>query len=426
MSDLACLGGKPVISGEFAPYPSMGEAERRAVADVVASGCLSGFYGSPGPEFMGGPKVREFEAAWAAKFGVKHAISMNSNTSGLLAAMGAIKLSPGDEVILPPWTMTATAMVPLYYGAIPVFADIEDETFGLDPAKVAELITGKTKAVLAVNLFGHPARLAELRALADEHGLYLIEDNAQAPLAHENGQATGTVGHIGVASLNFHKHIHTGEGGMCVTNDDGLATRLALIRNHGENCTNLAADGDITNLIGLNLRLTELQAAVGLAQLGDIETHVTKRETIARALSEGVRELDGLTAPVVRAGCRHNYYVWLLRYDEKITGLSRDAFSKALAAEGFPHAQAYLAPLYRLPVFRERKAIGRDGWPFTLTDRTYQDGLCPVTERLHEHEALLFEPCAHDLAEDDVELLLKAIRKVHKHRADLSGRAAAE
>ena len=149
MSKLALLGGEPVIKGDLPPYPSMGEKEKAAVAEVVASGCLSGFFGSPGPEFLGGPKVRAFEEAWAARFGVKHAVTVNSNTSGLIAAMGAIGISPGDEVIVPPWTMSATVVAPLFYGGIPVFADIEDATFCIDPARVREQTSRKSSAISA-------------------------------------------------------------------------------------------------------------------------------------------------------------------------------------------------------------------------------------------------------------------------------------
>jgi len=419
MSKLALHGGTPVIAEPLAAYPSMGESEEQAVLEVVRSGCLSGFFGSPGPEFLGGPKVRAFEEAWGAQYGIRHAVSVNSATSGLMAAMGAIGISPGDEVIVPPWTMSATAVAPLFYGGIPVFADIEDETFCIDPESVAANITPKTKAIIAVNLFGHPARLSALRKLADDKGLFLIEDNAQSPMATEDGNKAGTVGHIGVFSLNFHKHIHTGEGGFCVTNDDNLATRLQLIRNHGENATQELAGGDITNIVGMNLRMTELSAAIGLAQLQNIDSHVSARESIANTLSDGTRDLEGWTVPIVRDGCRHNYYVWMARYDETATGVPREMFSKALAAEGFPHATGYLPPLYRLPLFQERKAFGRDGFPFTLSERTYDGPLCPVTERLHEKEAVLFEPCTVSADEDAIALMIEAIRKVHKHRDDL-------
>jgi len=420
MSKLALLGGTPVIDGDLPPYPSMGEAEENAVRDVVRSGCLSGFFGSAGPEFLGGPKVREFETAWSKSFGVKHAVTVNSATSGLMAAMGAIGVSPGDEVIVPPWTMSATAMAPLIYGGIPVFADIEDQTFCIDPDAVRSAITAKTRAIVAVNLFGHPAPLTELRAIADEHGLYLIEDDAQAPLADDNRHGSGSVGHIGVASLNFHKHIHTGEGGVCVTDDDDLACRLRLIRNHGENATEELGGGEIANIVGFNLRMTELSAAVGLVQLANIEEHVGRREALAQRLSDGTRDLPGWTVPVVREGCRHNYYVWNVRYDADVVGVSRELFSKALTAEGFPHAVGYVPPLYRLPLFRERKAIGRDGFPFSLGERSYEDGLCPVAERLHEREAVLFEPCAYDADDDLAGRLVEAIRKVYDNRDQLN------
>ncbi|MGJ3258693.1 MAG: DegT/DnrJ/EryC1/StrS family aminotransferase [Rhodospirillales bacterium] len=417
---LALLGGSPVIGDPFADYMSMGEAEEDAVRRVVQSGCLSGFFGSPGPEFGGGPEVQAFEAEWSARFGIEHTVSVNSATSGLYAACGAIGLSPGDEVIVPPWTMSASVAAPIFYGGIPVFADIEDETFCIDPAEVEKRITDKTKAIMCVNLFGHPARLHDLRALADRHGIHLIEDNAQSPLGSENGKPTGCIGHIGIYSLNFHKHIHTGEGGMCVTADDDLATRLRLIRNHGENCTDMLDGGPITNMVGMNLRMTEMSAAVGRVQLANADAHVEARERIAKRLTDGLQGLDGLTPPVTRDGCRHNFYVWMMKVDEAALGVSRSLFSEALAAEGFPHATGYVAPLYRLPMFRQRIALGRDGWPFTLTERTYDDVHCPVTEDMHENRALLFEPCAYDLSDDDVDRMIEAVRKVHAGRGQLN------
>ena len=276
---------------------------------------------------------------------------------------------------------------------------------------------------MAVNLFGHPARLRELRDLADRHGIYLIEDNAQAPLGSEEGVATGMIGHIGIASLNYHKHIHTGEGGVCVTDDDDLANRIQLIRNHAENLVEHDGIADAVNMVGFNFRMTELSAAVGLVQLADIERHVSARERLAEILSDGTRDLEGWAVPKVRAGCRHNYYIWLVKFDQEVMGVSRELFSKALAAEGFPHYLAYVPPLYRLPLFQRRVAIGREGWPFTLTDRRYDDGLCPVTERLHENEAICFEPCAYDVDDALAAKMVAAIRKVHTHRRDLNALA---
>jgi dTDP-4-amino-4,6-dideoxygalactose transaminase len=333
--------------------------------------------------------------------------------------MAAIGVSPGDEVIVPPYTMSATVAAPLIYGGIPVFVDIDRETMTLNPARVAAAITPRTRAILVVNLFGQPAHLRELRELADRRGIMLVEDNAQGPLASENNRYAGTIGHIGVFSLNYHKHIHTGEGGICVTDDPALARRLQLVRNHAENIVDSDEASDLANMVGFNFRLGELGAAVGIEQLRKIETHVARREHVGKRLSEGIADLEGLRAPAGRDGCRHVYYVWALRIDPEWLGATRAQFSKALAAEGFPHFCGYVAPLYRLPMFRRRIAIGRDGFPFTLSNVCYQDVSCPITEALHEHELVGFEPCAYDLNDTDLDCLVAAIRKVHAARDEL-------
>lgn len=418
---LAIFGGTPAVTRRFALYPSVGQAEADAVARVMASGTLSAFYGSWGDEFLGGPMVKRFERAWADRFRVKHAVSVNSATSGLIAAMGAIGVTPGCEVIVPPYTMSATAVAPLFYGGIPVFADIDEDTFTLDVDAVRAAITPKTKAILAVNLFGHPARLAALRELADKHGIYLVEDNAQAILAEEDGRYAGTVGHIGVFSLNYHKHVHTGEGGMCTTNDDRLAQRLQMIRNHAENIVEPLGIEDPTNLVGQNYRMTEMSAAVGLAQLERLDHHVGRRATLGRILTETSEGLEGLSPARARAGCTHAYYLWTARIDESRLGVTRAVFSKALAAEGFTHFNGYVRPLYLLPLFQRRIAFGT--YPFNLTERTYPKGLCPVTERMHERELLCYETCAEDVDEEGARLLGAAICKVHAQRDELRARA---
>jgi dTDP-4-amino-4,6-dideoxygalactose transaminase len=316
--------------------------------------------------------------------------------------------------------MSATVMAPVIYGAIPVFADIEEETFGLDPEAVRKAITPKTKAIIAVNLFGHPARVDELLKIAEENKLILLEDNAQSPLAEDNGRFAGTIGHIGVFSLNFHKHIHTGEGGMCVTNDDNLALRLKLIRNHGENVVEQYKIEDLTNLVGFNFRLTEIQAAIGMEQLKSIDRHVGKREALARALTAGIKGLKGLTAPKVRPGCRHVYYVWAVRLNEKVLGISRKTYCNALNAEGFPAFEGYVKPLYLLPVFQKKTAFGKNGFPFSMSaDVNYDKGICPVCERMYEKEFIGFEPCSYYIDEMQTELLIEAIKKVHTHLDEL-------
>ena len=412
MTKLAISGGIPHIQKVFRPYQSIGKEEAEAVQHVMQSGVLSEFLGVWGDKFDGGPWIKKFEEDWSRKFLVKHSISMNSATSGLFAAMGAIGLSPGDEVIVPPYTMSATVMAPLVYGGIPVFVDIEADSFCLDPSAVAEAVTGKTKAIIAVNLFGHPARLAELRSLADRSGIYLIEDNSQAPLAQEFGRFSGTVGDIGIFSLNYHKHVHTGEGGVCVTDSDELALRLRLIRNHGENAAEPAELQDLTNLIGFNYRLTEIAAAIGIEQLKKIDRLVQHREATSIQLSTELSGVEGLTPPHIRQDARHVFYVWSAKYSEEITGIPRRVVVKALEAEGVPSFGAYVKPLYLLPTFQKRIAIGANGFPFTLSDRRYEKGLCPVTERMHEREILVFPMCSFDLTSEDVTLVAEAVKKV--------------
>jgi len=417
-TDLALLGGAPVAGSNFTRRNPFGEEEVRAVSEALQSGVLSGFLGAPGDDFLGGPIVKTFERAWRERFSVMHAVSVNSATSGLIAAVGAGRIGPGDEVIVPPLTMSATAVAPLAYGAIPIFADVDLDTFCIAPDAVLAAITPRTRAIIAVNLFGHPAPLAALRQIADDHGLLLIEDNAQAPLAGENGQLAGTVGHIGVFSLNVHKHINTGEGGMCVTADDELADRLQLIRNHGENA--VATTADISNLFGFNLRMTELTAAVGVEQLKKLDHFVAESVQIAEMWTNELADLEGIIPPVVRSGCDHVYYTWAMRYDAARNGLSREVFSKALAAEGIPHSVGYVDPLYRLPLFQRKIGMGRDGFPFNVGEPNYASGLCPNAEQLHDHEFLRFDTCTFDVASDFATSVVLGIRKVHENRHKLA------
>jgi perosamine synthetase len=420
MSKLAMLGGTPAVQEPLRVYRTIGNEEAAAVAKVMDSGMLSGFVGAFCPEFNGGEEVQALEKEWAEAFGVRHAVTVNSNTSGLIAALGALGLGPGDEVIVPPFSMSATAMAPLFYGGIPVFVDVEPNFFCLDANKVEDAITSRTRVILAVNLFGLPADLLRLRQLADKYGLFLVEDNAQSPLAKQGNLFAGTVGHVGVFSLNYHKHFHAGEGGICTTDDTRLADRMRMIRNHGENAADELGDGDYTNLIGFNFRMTELSAAIGREQLKKAPELVAKRVEIAERLTAQLSDLDGLTPPQVRESCTHVYYLWAAQYDESIVGVPREMFAKALAAEGVPNSVGYVKPLYLLPTFQRRIAIGPEGFPFTLSNITYPEGLCPVVERLYKSEILEYFICSYDPTDTQVEQIITAFRKVYAERKTLA------
>lgn len=422
LATLAIAGGSPAVRRPLETFNAIGKREKVAVMKFLdGGGVQSGFHGSARPSFFGGEQVQAFEQAWSARFGVKHSVSMNSATSGLMAAMGAIGISPGDEVIVPSYTMSATALAPLVYGGIPAFVDIEPDYYCLDADKVAAAITPATRAIIAVNLFGHPADLVRLRTLADARGLFLIEDNAQAVLAEDNGRLAGTIGHIGVYSLNVHKHIQVGEGGVCVTDDAQLALRLQLIRNHGENVIDWLGVEDLTNLIGFNYRMTEITAAMARVQLDRVDELVDRVERVCNALTAGLSDLPGFTPPRVRSGCRHNYYMWSAQFDAEQVGTTREKFSQALMAEGFPNAYGYVRPIYRLPMFQKRIAMGDQGFPFNWEGRnsTYPAGLCPVTERMHHESLIQFQPVSWAVDDEQVTMLIDAVRKVHRYAKSL-------
>ncbi|MBL4792760.1 DegT/DnrJ/EryC1/StrS family aminotransferase [Citromicrobium bathyomarinum] len=412
---LALHGGTPVISRELAPFQSMGREEEEAAARVVRSGVLSAYIGAPGEMFMGGTEVRAFERKAAEYFGVRHALGVNSWTSGLIAEVGAIGVEPGDEIITTPWTMSATAMAILHWNAIPVFADIDRETFNIDPESVRSLITPRTKAIMAVDIFGMTADVAALRAIADEYGLKLLGDTAQAPGALREGDFTGTGYDIGGFSLNYHKHIHCGEGGILVTNDDALAERLALIRNHAESVIKPKSRDDLANMIGYNFRMGEIEAAIASVQLDKLEERVADRQRVADQLNAGLGDLKGLTTPKVKDGATHVYYVYGMVLDTQAVGISRGKIANALRAEGVPGLAAAYQNIHRLPLFTEQVAYGTGSFPWSLRkDRSFAYGIgtCPVAEELQDTSFLGLSICLNQLPPRDVADIVAAFHKV--------------
>ncbi|MEL6540361.1 MAG: DegT/DnrJ/EryC1/StrS family aminotransferase [Pseudomonadota bacterium] len=416
---LALHGGTPVIDRALAPFHSMGREEEEAAARVVRSGVLSAYVGAPGELFMGGREVRAFEEKAADTFGVKHALAVNSWTSGLIAEVGALGLEPGDEIITTPWTMSATAMAILHWNAIPVFADIDPATFNIDPACVAALVTDRTRAILAVDIFGQSADVAGLRAVADAHGLALLGDTAQAPGAMMGKNHTGTGYDIGGFSLNYHKHIHCGEGGILVTNDDGHAARMALIRNHAESVVQpregAMRRADLANMIGYNFRMGEIEAAIASAQLDRLEERVADRQRVADELNAGLAGLDGLTPPHVAPGGTHVYYVYGMRLDLEVLGVTRASLVEALRAEGVPALVPGYQNIHRLPIFTEQCAYGTGRFPWSLRpDRrfAYGEGTCPVAEELHQASFLGLSICLNELPSEDVADIVAAFQKV--------------
>jgi perosamine synthetase len=420
---LALDGGTPVRHTPFTLRRTMGDAEKQAVIEVMDSDKLSEFFGSPGPRWLGGPKVQAFEQKWAELYGFRHAISVNSWTTGLTTAVGAIGIAPGDEVIVSPYTMSASATAVLFYGGIPVFADIDPVTCNLSAETIRACISPRTKAILVVHLFGQAADMDPIMALARAHGLKVIEDAAQAPGIRYHGRSVGAIGDIGGFSLNYHKHIHTGEGGMLVTNDDRIAQRCRLIRNHAENFVESFELDEIDNLVGSNYRLTELQAAIGIVQLDRLPGYIAHRQRLAAHLGARLQGLRGITPVQTQPGAEHAYYMYPMRFDARSAGMSRARFAQCVNAE-LPapgHVEqhglleGYVRPLYLAPMYQRKIALGRDGFPWNLhpeVDYHYGQGLCPVAERLRDEELLLTPLVREPLDERDMDDLAAAMKKV--------------
>ncbi len=425
-STLAVLGGSPIISRPFAPFVSVGDEEAEAAAAVIRGGVLSAYIGARGEGFMGGPQVRALEAKAERYFGVRHAIAVNSWTSGLIAAVGALGIEPGDEVITTPWTMAATATAILHFNGIPVFCDIDPVTFNIDPAKVEALVTPRTRAIIAVDIFGQSADMRALRAIADRHGLKLVSDTAQAPGALYHGKPAGTLADIGGYSFNYHKHIHCGEGGILVTDDDRLAQRMRLLRNHAEAVIDAESPAELCNMLGFNFRMGEIEAAIAAIQLDKLQARVQSRQRAADRLRAGLQGLEGLGLPDVAEGNTHVYYVFGLTLDPLTIGVDRATLVEALRAEGVTGLGIGYQNLHLLPLFRHRIAYGTAGFPWTSPhtsrDVTYGAGLCPVAERLHHETFVSFSVCHAELGDDDVDLVVAAFRKVWAGRHLLGNR----
>ncbi len=432
MSQLALLGGPKLRNTPFPAYNTIGAEEEAAALRVLRSGKLSSYLGTWHDDFFGGKEVRALETAWCEFFGVKHAISVNSATSGLFAAVGAAGIEPGDEIICSAYTMSASAAAAVVYGAIPVFADIEPNYYCLDPQSIEACITPKTRAIIVVDIFGQPYDADAINAIAKRHNLIVIEDAAQAPGATYKGRFAGTLGDMGVFSLNYHKHIHSGEGGIIVTDNDALADRLRLIRNHAEAV--LAARGiqnsdELINMVGFNYRMTEIEAAIAHEQLKKLQQLLQMRLENIYYINEAFAKIPCVKPTQIREECQHAFYVHPLQFDPDCAGVDRNLFIKAVKAE-LPQTLlrdesdvligcGYVKPLYLQPMYQKRIAFGTMGYPFNLSNRDYTDVQCPITEKMHFEVLFTHELMRPGMTRDDMNDVIAAFEKVWEHRSEL-------
>jgi perosamine synthetase len=398
----AVAGGTPAKSSPYNKQARYGEEELNEVREALAQQTL--FY-------VAGTKVKALEKEFAARCGAAHAIACSSGTAGIHAAVMAADISPGDEVIVPPITDMGTILPIMWQGGVPVFADLDPQTYNLNPAAVEKAITPRTRAIIAVHLAGNPCELATLKQLADASGIMLIEDCAQAHGSRYDAKAVGAFGQIGCYSLNEFKHIACGDGGLVVTSDDVLAAKIRLAT---DKCYDRSPGTAVRNasFMANNYRMTELQGAVALAQLRKLDSIVSRRQSWCGRLSERLADLPGVQLPRVQQRGEHSYWFYMMRVDEHVLGANADEFAGAMQAEGVPcHAHYMGKPVYRYPLFADHSAFAHGEHPYQRVD--YSKVKNAAAERILETCVILSINEAY--SDKDLDETVKAFQRVARY-----------
>jgi perosamine synthetase len=386
---IALEGGEPVRR-QLLPYGahSVTDEDINAVVEVLRSAWLTT-----------GPKVGAFEEAFAAAVGARHAVAVSSGTAALHAAVFAAGLAPGDEGVTTPLTFCATANCLLYQGARAVFADVEEETLTLDPKRVAEKLTPRTKAILPVDYAGHPAALDAFLELANARGLVVIEDATHAPGAWYRGRRIGSISHMSVFSFHPVKHLTTGEGGMVTTNDDRLARRLRLFRNHG---IDQHPPQDANQLwyyemqeLGYNYRQSDLGCALGLSQLQRLEVNLARRQALAARYTEAFRWLPEVRVPICRPEVRHAWHLYPVRLELERLRVDRAQMIRALRAEGLG-VTVHFIPVHLHPYYQRLFGC--------------REGQYPIAEAAYHR--LISLPIFAGMSDEDATDVIEGVTKV--------------
>ncbi|MGQ9630180.1 MAG: DegT/DnrJ/EryC1/StrS family aminotransferase [bacterium] len=408
MGKLAVSGGKPLRTKAFPKWPIFDEREKQTLIEVLESGKWG---------VIDGTKVHEFEEKFAKFQDAKYGICTTSGTTALEIALRSCGVGAGDEVIVPSYTFIATATSAIALGAIPVFVDIEADTYNIDPTKIEAAITERTKAIVPVHIAGRPADMDGILEVARRRGLKVIEDACQAPAAEWKGRKVGAIGDIGAISFQASKNINAGEGGIILTNDE----RLADLAWSYHNCGRVRKGAWYEHhVIGWNYRMTEFQGAILLAQLSRLPEQTRKRSENAEYLTKLLREVDGISPMRDDDRITQNaYHLYIMRYQkEDFCGAPKKAFLKALNAEGIPCGPGYV-PLYK------EKAILQSEETFAVPpkllgiDVDYSKVLCPVCERACYEEAIWLKQNILLGSKKDMEDIAGAIEKIKENANEL-------
>jgi UDP-4-amino-4,6-dideoxy-N-acetyl-beta-L-altrosamine transaminase len=390
MNRLAIEGGRPV-RGKMLPYghQSLDERDIQAVAGVLRSERLTC-----------GPLIEEFERDFAEYAGSRYAVAVSNGTAALHAALDALEIGPGDEVIVPAITFAASANCVVFQGGRPVFADVEPDTLLLNPEDAAGKITSRTKAIIAVDYAGHPCHYTELTAIADRNNVRLVADACHALGGAYQGRPVGSLALLSAFSFHPVKHIATGEGGMITTDDPLLARRMRTFRNHGITSDDRQREREgswFYEMVGLgyNYRLTDFQCALGVSQLKKAPTWLARRQAIAERYDRAFVEIDVVKPLSVRPGVTHAYHLYVVRLDLSQLRVGRGTIFQALRAEGIGVNVHYI-PVYLHPYYQKRFAMVQ--------------GLCPVAEEAYE--SIISLPLWPGMADADVGDVVTAVRKV--------------
>ena len=417
MSKLAILGGTPVRESPIAaPWPAFDDRERAGLLEVLESRAWGGY---PEPS----PRAADFASAFAVHHGSSHGICCTNGSVTLEAALVALDVEAGDEIIVPTYTWIATGVCAIHVNAVPVFVDVDPDTYCMDPAAVEAAITPRTRGIIPVHLGANAADLDRLLAIAKRHGLFLIEDCAHAHGGAWRGKGLGSYGDFGSFSFQVSKLMTAGEGGALITSDETLAARAHSVVDCGRQ------DGGLPGfqpwLLGVNARMTEFQAAVLLGQLARLEAATCQREAAIEHLDAGLRQIGGLT-PLVRDDrqtARHAYQL-IMKYDaEQFSGLSRTKLLAALAAEGVECDGPFYVPMHQHPLMHAESRH----WP-QLRER-YGDGMkapatqaalqFPVAARAAFVEAVWMHYPYLMGSTADLDAILEAVAKVKTHASEL-------